>query len=125
MHSRSNDSPAAIPFLAGHVLWTVLNTSSLTTMLLPFVCLFFSGVIGVPVRCRARTENDVVYQASLWPGKSRASLQGLRMLKQDFQRLPQILGDAEHHFAAGLHLALLQFRHIRTIHADTPRQVRL
>lgn len=32
MHSRSYDSPAAIPFLAGHVLWTVLNTSSLTTI---------------------------------------------------------------------------------------------
>src|ERR1017187_9278962 len=35
MHSRSYDSPAAIPFLAGQVLWTVLNTSSLTTILFP------------------------------------------------------------------------------------------
>jgi len=47
------------------------------------------------------------------------------MLKYHFKRLPQILGDAKHHFAAGLHLALLQFRHIRTVNADTPRQVRL
>jgi hypothetical protein len=67
----------------------------------------------------------VVYQASLWPGKRRPLFQGLRMLKHGFQRLAQILGDAEHHFAAGLHLALLQFRHIRTINTDTPSQMRL
>ena len=66
-----------------------------------------------------------VYQASLWPGKGRAFFQGLRVLKNGFQRLAQILGDAEHHFATGLQNSLLQFGRIRTAHADTPRHVRL
>jgi hypothetical protein len=32
------------------------------------------------------------------------------MLKNGFQRLLQILGDPEHHFAAGLQFAMLQLR---------------
>src|SRR5215469_10006507 len=37
MHSKSNDSPPGLPFLAGHVLWTSLNTVNVTTILFPFV----------------------------------------------------------------------------------------
>jgi hypothetical protein len=52
-------------------------------------------------------------------------IQGWCVLKNYFEWLAKILGDAEHHFSAGLHFALLQFRHVRTIDADTPGQVRL
>lgn len=47
------------------------------------------------------------------------------MLKQHFKRLFQILRHAEHHFTAGLQLALLQLGHVGTFDADIARHVRL
>ena len=32
MQSKSYDSPAGLPFLAGHVLWTSLNTVNVIIM---------------------------------------------------------------------------------------------
>src|ERR1017187_1391280 len=58
MQSKSYDSPAGLPFLAGHVLWTSLNTVSCIIILLPFV-FCFSAWFRVPVRGRTRTGNHI------------------------------------------------------------------
>lgn len=56
MQSRSYDSPAGMSFLAGQVLWTVLNTSSFTITM--FVLSILPGLTDSLRRAERREEVD-------------------------------------------------------------------
>ena len=71
MQSKSYDSPAGLPFLAGHALCTSLNTVSVIIMLLVLSfcsppCLLFCQFHRTRVEAR-QGDYMFAYQASFWP----------------------------------------------------------